>query len=222
MQLTIPAGYTLDDFGYVVPDVDAIMRDVEHNERCAFVDSLKATVQDAIDSQLARGELPILIAGQVDGNPTSLESMETARDALLRLPRPILRALIMGGCKITVDPVPVFQANSMYATCSEAVGVANAGTKTARIAGESQGLAGTVLHEVGHLVDSLRGRFAVSRSQPWQAVWIAEKAAGRVEFSGDQRLWSHEFWAESFSRFYCGERWKLSPAVQSFIENIKV
>lgn len=222
MQLTIPAGCTLDEFGYVVPDMDAIMRDIEHSERCALVDSLKATVHASIDSQLSRGELPILVAGQADGKTISTESMMVARVALLRLPRPILRSLVMAGCKITVDPVQVFRADSMYATCPEAVGVANAGTKTARIAGEAPNLTSIIMHEVGHLVDSLHVRFAVSRSQGWIAIWEAEKAAGRVEFFADQRLWPHEFFAESFSRFYCGERWKLSPAVQGFIENLKV
>ena len=173
--------------------------------------NLQPTLDELIRDLLDAGQLPFL------SGAARAEAMAEAKAALLLLPRPLLRALIKGRAKITVEPVRFFTSTSIYLTGDTAIGLTSIDRK-AKIAGECGDVARVTLHETGHLLDQCH-RPQISAGPQWRQIWESEVAAGRVETFGNEHLFPHEFFAASFSKFF-GNRAPLSAAVCNFMAEL--
>ncbi len=179
-------------------------------------DTITRTVGEVVDEWLAAGKLPFL------SGLAAPSAMGEAKNALLLLPRSILRALITGRAEIAVEPEAYFRTSSIFSDDSgRAAGLANG--RTARVAGDCGDVRQVVLHEAGHIVDALRSRFWLSHSPEWLGIWKGEKAAGRVPSDGDYRLriWAAEYFAECFSKHFGDSAAGLSPAVGQFMASLE-
>ena len=137
-------------------------------------DTITRTVGEVVDEWLAAGKLPFL------SGLAAPSAMGEAKDArVLVAPAVHFARLITGRAEIAVEPEADFRTSSIFSDDSgRAAGLANG--RTARVAGDCGDVRQVVLHEAGHIVDALRGRFWLSHSPEWLGIWKAEKAAGRV------------------------------------------
>jgi hypothetical protein len=174
--------------------------------RLQVVNAFKADIEEMATKIIGRGEIPFL---RGEARPAAIAA---ARAALGRLPESLLKRLYLAGAQVTIEPAAVLDAWGAPAN-----GIAVDGT--ARVAGDSAEVERTTLHEVGHIVDSLRGRHSVSESAEWRRLWETESAAGRVPAHDGQRTWPGEFFAECFAAYWLGHA-GLSPQVRGFIEKI--
>ena len=174
-------------------------------------------VEILIDELFADGKIPNLVRVECNGQRADDATMETARLALRKLPRSMLKALIGKRIEITGDTID--------ANFPSAIGIANdAGAKVAgRLDGEILQL--TVLHECGHLINRLRRPEIpdwLSSTVRWSNVWKTDLENGLVPESYNQREYEFEYLAESFARYFFSPRTRaeLSPAVRSFMESL--
>jgi hypothetical protein len=203
-----------DDIGWELVDVGWVWlpSDTPQPDRARQLADIQATLDEVIRDILNSGQLPFL------SGTARAEAMEEAKAALMLLPRSILRKLIKGRATITVEPVRYFTSNSIYLTGDTAIGLTSVDRK-AKVAGECGDVTRVVLHETGHLLDHCH-RPQISAGPRWCQIWETERDAGRIETFGNAHLFPSEFWAESFAKYFGGNRAPLSPAVCRFVADL--
>jgi len=138
----------------------------------------------------------------IDGQQPRASQLVNARQALLRLPRTFLKAVLGSGRRIELVAGTDAGRHPDFHRRDKVRGVAN-GHKAA-VAVDASDCEATVLHEFCHLLDDCHGRQTISHDPRWKATWQADIAAGRVEAFAEQDILSWEYLAESFARYWLG------------------
>ena len=173
---------------------------------------LDEVLDGVAEDLLEGGNVPFL-----DGDAAT---METARRALRRLPKQLLKRLWTSGAKVELRPVKSLHRNQStscpaktkppdYAAARLLWLPPDAATSNARFcmrrATSSTTSAATIVS-------------AALRNGKASGNWNAEPGTFH-EFAGQQD-WPSEYFAESFAAYWTDDRAKLSPAVRDFIGEV--
>ncbi len=143
----------------------------------------------------------------ITGKPHHIEAVTVMLRGLL--PKSVLQLLAKSNCRIDLVEGRNLYYDPRAEGLSPSIGLAL--DRTAVIAVGSGWVGGALLHEVGHLVDRLlidgtsAGR--TSATDAWQRAHSAAQWYEGLGFSRDPEAASaSEFFAESFRRYFSGER----------------
>ena len=164
------------------------------------VDAVAADVEDLID------------AGLVGVSADTAKRVAAARSVLARVPDVIVKAVFRAGGRIQILACDDIDGKYLGVTRN----------KTAIVAGDDEDAAKTLLHEVGHLVDRIKGWWWLSSSDPWRMIWQRDRQAGQVPVFARQQDDAAEYLAETFAEYWLDQqtRARLTPAVLEFHRNL--
>ena len=183
----------------------------QHDTYRRELDIIQFAIDDAVDQEIDSGIVPGLSRiGSVEDS-----KFQEVKNALLRLPRNLLKGVCTTNKKIKIKPGETID----HWYHGPVLGVAS--STEAIVAGDGPRIGQTALHEFFHLLDSLKKYSGISRSAQWLKIWNVEKYCDGWPLLTKKE--PAEMLAEAGALYFYDEstRAKLSPAIKIFMGDLQ-
>jgi hypothetical protein len=150
----------------------------------------------------------------IDGGKIGLTAddegqLAAARIALTKIPAVIVKAIIRSGGRLHIAKAT--NINGYLGLTRD---------RRATVAGDREGADATLLHELAHLADCVKGHYWLSYGEDFMRLWGKDWFAGTIPAGCGQQEDPREYFAESAASYWYSEatRKRLPPAVQAYMQ----